>query len=188
MNFGLDKSNWFPNSSIINAKDQAESLKLLASLSIEASTSPLVRNVAVKIVRDCASRDDMCELQSIFNAVKHGDDGIEALKRGLKYVADPTFADYFESPVDVLENCARGACGSDCDGHAALIAALCASIGWKAGLRAWGRDSDGYSHVFAVVLFPKRPPHQRAIAMDTTVPSFKLGSEPPRANVLNAYF
>lgn len=180
--------SWFPHSKLINAKNQEEALRLLGELSIAASTSPLIRNVALKIVRDCASRDDLCELHAIYNAVKYGDDGIRALRKGLKYVADPTFADYFESPVDVLENCAKGACGSDCDGHAALIAALCGSIGWKAGLRAWGRDSQGYSHVYAVVLFPKRPPHQKVVALDTTVPAFKVGSEPPKAEVLNAYF
>lgn len=182
MNFGYAKSN------VLQVKDQEKALKLLAELSQRATINPLVRNTALRIVAECASRDDACELAAIYNAVKHGHPEIPSLRNGVKYVADPRYADYFESPVDVLVQCSKQACGSDCDGHAALIAALAGSLGWRMGLRAWGRKPSEYEHVYAVALFPKRAPHTSVVALDTTVDSFKVGSEPPRAHVLNAYF
>jgi len=172
---------------MLNPKDQQASLKLLAELAQRATVHPLVRNTALKIVRDCESREDMCELQAVFNAVKRGDAGVAPLLNGFKYVADPRYADYFESPVDALENCLRGACGSDCDGHTALIVALCGALGWKCGARAWGRDKNGYSHVYAVVAFPKRPPFSKVVALDTTVPESKVAWEPPKGEVLTAW-
>jgi len=171
----------------VNAKDQQASLKLLAELAQRGTVNPLVRNTAVKIVGECASRDDVCELQAIFDAVKHGNAAVEPLKNGFKYVADPRYADYFEAPADALENCLRGACGSDCDGHTALVIALAGSLGWKCGARAWGRSADGFSHVYPVVAFPKRPPFQKILGLDTTVPDSKVGWEPPKAHVLTAW-
>jgi len=167
---------------------QKEALAELAELAQKATAHPLVRNTALKIVRGCASRDDECELEAIFNAVKHGDPAVKPLRKGLKYVADPRWTDYFESPVDLLTMCLKDACGSDCDGHTALLVSLAGSLGWRMGLRAWGpKDGDELIHVYAVAAFPKRPPFQRSIGLDTTVPEFKLGSEPPKGNVLTAW-
>lgn len=187
MNYGRATSESHPNARLLNAKDQQASLKLLAELAQRATVHPLIRNTALKIVRDCASRDDSCELEAVFNAVKKGDPGVAPLLNGFKYVADPRFADYFESPVDALENCLRGACGSDCDGHTALVIALLGSIGWRTGARAWGPDKKGYIHVYPVVAFPKRAPFKKVVALDTTVPESKVGWEPPNAEVLTAW-
>ncbi len=172
----------------LNPTDQQASLKILANLTIRATVNPLVRNTALKIIRECGSRDDACELQAVYEAVKHGDPAVLPLKRGFKYVADSRFADYFASPVDSLNACTKGACGGDCDDHTSLVCALLGSVGWRCGLRAWGRRGDGaYSHVYPVAAFPKRPPHQRAVALDTTVPEFGPGDEPPRGDVLTAW-
>lgn len=172
----------------LNPEDQVGSLKILANLAQRATVSPLVRTTALKIVRDCGSRDDACELDAIFNAVKYGDPAVQPLKRGFKYVADSRFADYFASPVDSLQGCMKGACAGDCDDHCSLICALAGSLGWRCGLRAWGRRGDGvYQHVYAVVLFPKRPPWKSWVALDTTVPEFGVGDEPPRGDVLTAW-
>lgn len=169
-------------------EDQIESLKVLGELTQRSSISPLIRNTAMKIVRDCGSRDDYCELEAIYNAVKYGDKDVPPLKNGFKYVADPRYADYFTSPEDTLNACMKGACGGDCDDHVALVCALTASLGWKSGLRAWGRLNDsGYSHVYPVVLFPKRPTWNKVVALDTTVPEFGAGDEPPKGNVLTAW-
>lgn len=155
---------------------------------MRSTVAPLVRYTAQKIVRDCGSREDACELQAIYEAVKNGDASVQPLKTGYKYVADSRYADYFTSPVDTLKQCARGACGGDCDDHTALICALAGSLGWRTGLRAWGRRGDGvFSHVYAVALFPKRPPWRSWVAMDTTVPEFGVGDEPPRGDVITAW-
>lgn len=167
---------------------QEGSLRVLADLTNNASVNALVRATALKIVRNCAGRDDVCELEAIYNAVKNGDPDVEPLKDGFKYVADPRYADYFVSPVDTLKMCLKGACGSDCDDHVTLVCSLMASLGYKVGLRAWGpKNSGGFVHVYAVCAFPKRPPWSRVIAMDTTVPEFEAGDEPPRGDVLTAW-
>lgn len=172
----------------LNPRDQEASLKTLAELALRGSISPLVRTTALKIVRDCGSREDACELQAVYDAVKRGDPGVAPLRNGFKYVADSRFADYFTSPADSLSACLRGACGGDCDDHTALICALLGSLGWRCGLRAWGRRGEGvYSHVYAVALFPKRPPWTQVIGMDTTVPEFNAGDEPPRGDVMTAW-
>lgn len=170
-------------------------MRLLADLAQEKSVDPLVRNTAVRIVTPVlvagahrSPTTDMRELEAIFEAVKYGNKDIQPFVSGLRYVADSRFADYFESPVDIINNCIRGACASDCDGHAGLIAAMLASIGWKVGLRAYGTPgSGGFSHVYPVVAFPKKPPVREVLGLDTTVPESSVGWEPPKGNVLTAW-
>lgn len=172
----------------LEPKTQEDCLKVLANLTNRATINPLIRSTALRIVQACGSREDACELTAIYNAVKRGDPAVTPLKTGFKYVADPRYADYFVSPVDTLKNCLKGVCGSDCDDHATLVAALAGSLGWKMGLRAWGPKGDGgYSHVYAIALYPKRPPWKQVVALDTTVPEFDAGDEPPRGEVLTAY-
>lgn len=159
-----------------------------------AAISPDVVTVAKQITQNCDSRDDKCELLAIFDAVRDGNPDVPALRKGLRYVRDPRFADYFTSPIDLLRQCMSGACAEDCDGHAMLVAALCAALGWKVGLRAYGEGPDGFSHVYAVVAYPKLPVRsgghliwEQVLGLDTTVPLSKVGWEPPRANVLTAW-
>src|SRR3990167_4718335 len=95
---------------VLDLGSQREALVKLGELTRRATVDPYLRNTALKIIRDCASRDDSCELDAIYYAVKHGDPEIPALSRGgIKYVADPRYADYFTSPVDTLRNAERGA-------------------------------------------------------------------------------
>ena len=172
----------------VNVPTQQASLEVLAKLVQECTADPLIRNTAIKIVRRCASRDDACELAAVYEAVKHGDPGIKPLRNGFKYIADPRWSDYFTAPTDTLNACAKGACGGDCDDHAALIAALLGSIGWRVGLRAWGPANGGdLVHVYAVAAFPKRPPYTEARGLDTTVSEATAGWEPPRGNVITAW-
>lgn len=195
MNFGYENS-----ARLIDAKTQEKSLQILGELTQRAIIDPTVRNTALRIVAECVSRGDTCEIEAVFEAVKHGDPSVKPFQKGFKYVADPRYADYFVSPIDIVANCARGACGGDCDEHAALIAALLGSIGWKVGLRAYGvAGSGGYSHVYAVVAFPKKPVQrgfsdersrfswEKVIGLDSTVPSSKPAWEPPRGDVLTAW-
>lgn len=167
---------------------QKEALRQLAELAQRATAHPLIRNTALKIIRNCPSRDDWCELEALFKAVKHGDSGVKPLRKGVKYVADPRWSDYFVDPVDQLQSCMKDACGFDCDDHTSLMAALAGSIGWRMGLRAWGPlGSNELVHVYAVAAFPKRPPFERAVGLDTTVPESYVGWEPPKGNILTAW-
>lgn len=187
---------------------QEGSLRLLADLTNRGSIDPDIRATGLQIHnkakailagelglgdsdRQDISRDPRLaqyELELLYEAVKFGDRDIPLLRRGVPYVPDPRYADYFAAPRDTLRACQSGACGEDCDGVATVVASIAASLGWKAGLRAWGRrGSGGYVHVYPVVLWPKRPPFTKVIALDTTVPDFEAGDEPPRGDVLTAW-
>jgi hypothetical protein len=171
--------------SLHSVSDQKAALGKLAKLTEDSVLR--VRPFALRIVKDCRSRDDEAELTAIYNAVKHGHPDIPGMEKGFKYVADPRMADYFVAPFRALQQCATGACAEDCDGHAALNAALGASIGYRVGLRAWGpANSDEFVHVYAVAALPKRNP-EFVRGMDTTVPEAKFGWEPPRGNILTAW-
>lgn len=159
----------------------------LRDLTQKSIIDPLVRRTAMQIIQGCEARDDKCELEAIFNAVKYGDPNVPLLKTGLKYVADPNWYDYFVAPNRMLSECGKGACAGDCDDHASLICALAGSIGFKVGLRAWGKaNEDDYVHVYAVAALPKRPPYTLVVGLDTTVPESYVGWEPPKGRVLTA--
>lgn len=172
--------------SVFGVASQKEALEQLAELAQRSTVHPTVREVAMQLTADCPARDDSCELQAIFNAVKHGDDRVRALQHGVRYVADPRWADHFTAPHRLIKQCAKGACAGDCDDHAALIVALVGALGFKVGLRVWGPSHSNYVHVYAVVGLPKRDPRD-VVGMDTTVPESDVGWEPPRGEVLTAW-
>ena len=174
--------------SVFEVSSQQEALRRLAILAQKAVLEPEVRRAAVQIVSVCEAKNDLCELQAIFDAVKHGTDRVPGLESGVRYVADPNSADHFVAPKRLLALCREGACGEDCDSQTALVSALCGSIGFSVGLRAWGpaRQSD-FTHVYTVVKYPKRAPAKRVLGLDTTVPDSKVGWQPPQGRVLTAW-
>lgn len=172
--------------SVFGVATQREALEQLAELAQRSTVHPLVRETAIRITSECDARDDSCELQAIFEAVKHGNPNIPALKNGVRYVADPRWADHFTAPYRLLQQCASGACAGDCDDHAGLIVALAGSLGFKVGLRVWGPKPDNYVHVYAVAGVPKRDPHE-VLGLDTTVPDSSVGWEPPDGHILTAW-
>jgi hypothetical protein len=177
------------NFSIKTVTTQEDSLRVLASMIKKGQESPLVRAAALKIVAACDSRDDMCELQAIFDAVKHGTSDLEALASGFKYVADPNTIDFFSGAERTLKMCATGSCGGDCDDHTVLVGSLAGSLGFKMGARGYGPQKNGpLVHVYAVVLTPKRIRNKaKVIGMDTTVPESELGWQPPPGNYKTAW-
>jgi hypothetical protein len=78
------------------------------------ATSPIIVEAARAITMDCEQRDDNCELEAIYNAVKYGTDTIPWLSRGLRYVSDPRCLDTFSEPEALARMCSRGACAGDC--------------------------------------------------------------------------
>lgn len=173
--------------SVYQVRNQREALKALADLARKSSVHPSIRRAALAITNDCPSRDDACELQAIFNAVKSGDSRIAGLGKGLRYVSDPRYADFFTAPHRVLDMCKRyDACGGDCDDHAALVCALGSAIGFRMGFRAYGQEPRVFTHVYAIAGFPKRGPKD-AVGMDTTVPYSNVGWQPPRGYVMDEW-
>lgn len=169
---------------------QRQALALLAQMTRRATTDPKVVLTARAIVQDCPSRDDECELQAIFDAVRSGDRRVKALKKGVRYVSDPIFADFFQGPARLLKSCENGACSGDCDEHGALVAALAGAVGFRSGLRAWGpKGSQNYEHVYSCVAGNKLKPANdpRAwLGMDTTVSYASVGWNPPNGRWLTA--
>lgn len=188
--------------SVLEVADQKAALRKLAALVEKSTVDPLVRNAALAITSDCDQRDDECEVRAVFDAVKHGDDRVQGLEHGLKYMSDPRWADFFSSPSRTLKQLSAGYNGEDCDGHSALIAALLGSLGFVTGLRAWGRSKGDYTHVYAVVALPKIPPAAdevggyrgfgrsqaqiELVGLDTTVDESEVGWEPEGGFTLTA--
>jgi hypothetical protein len=176
---------------IKNVEDQRAALLELAQLTQPSIIHPTLVSAARKITNTCPSRDWKAELQAIYDAVKYGTVDVAGLERGMRYVSDPIVAtpkyaaDYFTSPKRMLAQCADGACAGDCDEHSALVAGLAAAIGFRAGLRAWGRARGDYDHVYAVVMVPKDHPVEWW-GLDTTVPEADVGWEPPYGYCLTA--
>lgn len=166
-------------SRILTLNDQRGALLQLRDVIQPDVAHPLVREVALQIVSVCDSRDDICELQAIYDAVKNGRPDIQGFERGLKYIADPNWADLFTAPHKTIEFLRNGINGGDCDDHAALICALGGSIGFTMGLLAYGPPGvEGYTHVLAIAKLPKRGGQQLA-GMDTTVSTASVGWLPP---------
>lgn len=170
-------------------RTQKAVLRELAQLAYRNVAAPKIQLAAKQLTTDCPARDDACELQAIYKAIKYGDPRVEGLAKGLRYVSDPRRVDLFIAPNRLMEMCEAGGCGGDCDDHAALIATLCAAIGFKVGLRAWGPSSaqnGELTHVYAVVQVPKRNPTE-VLGMDTTVEQADVGWEPDHGHVITAW-
>lgn len=184
----------------VNIKTQRDSLMELARITSQDALTELVMVTAKTIAAQsgCRARDGLCELRAIFDAVKDGDSRVKGLEKGLRYQNDPQTMDYFVRPRKMLELCQAGACAEDCDSHAALVAALCISLGFRAGLRAYGPGKSGpYTHVYAVALLPKFATDdvtgQRVqetdtvYGLDTTVSQSRVGWQPPPGHVMTAW-
>jgi len=151
----------------------------------------------IKMASDCRDRDAICELRAVFDTVKEGDSRIKGFEKGLRYVNDPQTFDTFVRPTKMLEWCKDGACAEDCDSHAALVAALCIALGFRAGVRAYGPDKNGpLTHVYAVALLPKMPMSDidgsrekgvDVVGLDTTVSQSRVGWQPPPGRVVTAW-
>lgn len=171
--------------SVFEVTSQKKALEELAKLIEKSTVDPLVRNAALTLTHDVDSRDDAGEVEAIFQAVKRGSDKVKGLSRGLKYMSDPRWADFFTAPARLLQQCQNDHCAGDCDDHAALICALLGSLGFITGLRAWGRVKGEFTHVYAVVAMPKIGPTE-FVGLDTTVEESEVGWEPPKGHVLTA--
>ena len=177
---------------IHDVRDQGASLKKIGDLIAKGSVDPSVVRAARAIVRDCDARDDRCEVEAVFEAVKNGTDAVPGLARGLRYVSDPRVMDYFASAPAILREAAAGAAAGDCDEHTILVAALLGALGYKVGARAWGPNpkQNEFAHVYPIVALPKRGPWPKGYAghgLDTTVPKSHVGWQPPKGRVLTVW-
>lgn len=178
----------------MNVANQEMALVKLYELVLKAVKSPLVRETAIQMVEGCTDRDDKCELEAIFAAVKSGNPNVDGFAQGVKYITDPEMytddgkdtIDHYTTPQRLIEQCKRGICAEDCDGHSALVASLAGALGFQYGLRIYKpRGSKYFEHVYAVIAYPKLEP-TKVLAMDTTVHESYVGWEPQDGEVLTA--
>lgn len=170
---------------IDNDDDRVE---LIRQQIFESTKDPLVLWVARAITGHCG-RDEDCELQAIFNAVKNGPiplpgpDGKGVVESpGLRFVNDPRFVDAYPSAGKILRWHSQGAIGEDCDGHVILINSLLNALGWLTGAVIASRDGHEFVHVFSVAGVPKDEP-ENWMPLDTTVEEATVGWWPPRSLV-----
>lgn len=181
-------------------KSQRDAMVFAYKLATDALRSPegepLIRETAIRMVRNCKSRDDMCELQAVFDAIRDGDRGVPGFEHGVKYMTDPEIwsaggkevMDHYTSPDRLIEQCQRGVCAEDCDGMgASLLIALLMSLGFKCAACIFKpADSTVYEHIYTLVGYPKLDP-DKIIALDPTV-SNDMGWEATGGEHLAATF
>jgi hypothetical protein len=182
-----------PSARLVDVTSQRQALVKIAELIRSGSIDRRIIVAAKTITRDCDARDDLCELEAIFKAVKEGDARIPWLRRGVRYVADSYSFDVYNGVGSLIDLCSSGACGGDCDDHTILVGALAASLGFRVGARAFGKgsdQSDDYQHVYPVAAIPKSGPWPRNYfghGMDTTVPRSYVGWEPEGGHIMTAW-
>src|SRR5262249_19060334 len=189
---------------LIDTPTQEDALRLIATTMQRDAMAPEIHGLARALTKGCPARNDWCELKAIYDGIKNGRSDLKpyGLENGLRYLADsrtdvdgePT--DVFFSPTRVLAMLKKGENGFDCDDHTMLVGALAKAAGFRAGARAYGQGPDGYEHVFAIALIPKRGPwnydaqgrvdESHVVGLDTTVPSARAGWQPPRGDVFTA--
>lgn len=140
-------------------------VKLIQENVWKGANDPRMRELALKLTRNCGRDDGPCEIKSIFDAVK----------RHVRYTGDvgPILnpktgqveaIDYYQGP---WRTWSMG--GGDCDDHVALISTLLAKIGHTVRLRvsAPSRWSE-WAHIYPVVGVGKMDP-TKWVAVDTTL-------------------
>jgi hypothetical protein len=177
--------------SLLTVKSQKDFLGLITQQMAQDAITPTVVRAAKRITMDCDARDDQCELEAIYNAVKFGDPRVKGLGKGVRYIADNFEVDYSTSPEALLKECEAGACAEDCESMAALCGALALAAGFRVGLCAWGpAGAKDFTHMFAIALIPKEAPDgmttEYGLDPSADVGDGGPGWQPEQANRLTA--
>lgn len=147
---------------------------------------PITRVFMAQFIRDCPERDDMCDLEAIFNGYKER----------FRYTPDIRDLDTFltirrqwelggGSPDGDMSK--GGLFLGDCDDATIALMALCTHANFRVGAKVISPNGKEYVHIYPLVEFPRNPKRTdfggavktRQIFMDATVRSSSLGWEPP---------
>ncbi len=131
----------------------AATLKIMVSMVLEYRASPTVRVTAQTLVKDCASRDSVCQVSALHAYVRDN----------IKYLPDVRDVETIQTPDYTLSMLS-----GDCDDQSVLLAALCESIGKQSRFLAIGVRGQGFSHVSSQVLLGTR-----WVNLETIVPTLK---------------
>jgi len=103
-----------PRTRLAEVTSQRDALEQIAKLIRAGSVNGKVLQAAKALTMDCDARDDLCEVESVYEAVKTGDSRVPGLARGMRYVSDPRSYDTFYSAPAMLDQCEQGSCAGDC--------------------------------------------------------------------------
>lgn len=148
-------------------------VKLIQDRVYGSVQDPRVRELAIKLIKNCKSRDNACEARAIYDAVF----------KNVRYIGDVApvkFPDGSVEPIDYFQHAWRtwsmGA--GDCDDMSALVASLMSVVGIPTRLRVTAptRTSD-WGHIYPIVGFPVISPNKWIAADPTLEPPTRFGAE-----------
>lgn len=125
-----------------------QTLKMMAGLSRRYSTTPQIRELALKIVQNVPEKSWKGELSAILKFVQHH----------IRYVKDVQGVETLQTPIKTL-SLRQG----DCDDKSTLAAALTLAIGHPVRFMAVGKVKGTYQHVF-----PQSKVGGKWLTMETT--------------------
>ncbi len=146
-------------------EDRVNVLRWLVKKPQGGILDPIMRRIGLMVTQHCPPRNDMCELQGIFDFVA----------RNVRYTGDIATLDTFQSALRTLQ---MG--GGDCDDHSVLCVVLGMENGFTMKWRITSNTGATWDHIYAMAGVPKHRP-TRWVALDTTLGAGKFAVEPPRA-------
>jgi transglutaminase-like putative cysteine protease len=114
-----------------------ETLKLMRLYVLHWKTEPLIRDLAIRIVRDVPAKDKLGEAIALLRFVR----------ANIRYVNDIVDEETLQTPGYTLEMQA-----GDCDDMCVLLASLLESIGIRTAFVALAFAPDQFEHVFMLAL------------------------------------
>lgn len=126
---------------------------------------PLMRRLGLAVTNGVKARDDMGELEAIFDFVV----------KNVRYSGDIAGKDTFQTALRTLQ---FGA--GDCDDNAVCCAALAMENGFESKFRITSNQGTSWDHILAMAAIPKHKP-SKWIALDTTLGPGRFGRQPPMA-------
>lgn len=131
----------------------AATLRIMVQIVLSYRACPLVRMTAQQLVRDCPSRDSLCQVRAVHAFVRDQ----------IKYLPDVRDVETIQTPDYTLQ------LGSgDCDDQSVLTASLLESIGKQTRFLAIAVRGGGFSHVSSQVMLGTR-----WLNLETILPKLK---------------
>lgn len=153
-------------------QDVDRTLEVMAELAQREKTSPQVRRTADNLTRGLSAQHDRQKCARRIWAF---------LRREIRYLLDPPGTELVQSPTAVLQSG-----HADCDGMAALAAAMMAALGIESGFRvlAWERPGQ-YEHVYALYAPRQGAKVREWHALDPVEPSPEPGPDTIRRDAVD---
>lgn len=150
---------------VYSLEDRVKILRRLVWSPEGGLRDPLMRRLGLAVTQACKARDDMCELEAVFDTVV----------KNVRYTGDIAGKDTFQTALRTLQ---FG--GGDCDDHSVCCSTLAMENGFESKFRITSNTGASWDHIYAMCGVPKHRP-TRWVALDTTLGVGKFGRQPPHA-------